>query len=232
MNPTLHYIFDPLCGWCYGAAPLVEAAQDVPGLRIALHAGGMLTGPNRRGINEAWRQYVLPHDRRIAQLSGQPFGEGYFEGLLRDHGAVMDSEPPITAVLAAQALGGRGLDMLHGLQRAHYVDGRRIAERAVLVGVAAETGLDAAAFDEAYERCGGEPTAQHIASSRRLLAAVGGQGFPTFALEGLPGQFTVLDMGSWLGRPQAWRQWLAELASPPKTASAATLQCGPDGCTV
>ncbi|MEG1327174.1 MAG: DsbA family protein, partial [Janthinobacterium sp.] len=28
--PTLHYIFDPLCGWCYGAAPLVEAARAVP----------------------------------------------------------------------------------------------------------------------------------------------------------------------------------------------------------
>lgn len=28
---TLHYIFDPLCGWCYGAAPLVKAAQSLPG---------------------------------------------------------------------------------------------------------------------------------------------------------------------------------------------------------
>jgi putative protein-disulfide isomerase len=27
---TLHYIFDPLCGWCYGAAPLVAAARTVP----------------------------------------------------------------------------------------------------------------------------------------------------------------------------------------------------------
>ena len=23
----LHYIYDPLCGWCYGAKPLVQAAQ-------------------------------------------------------------------------------------------------------------------------------------------------------------------------------------------------------------
>lgn len=23
-TPTLHYIHDPLCGWCYGAAPLVR----------------------------------------------------------------------------------------------------------------------------------------------------------------------------------------------------------------
>lgn len=25
-NAVLHYIYDPLCGWCYGAAPLVRAA--------------------------------------------------------------------------------------------------------------------------------------------------------------------------------------------------------------
>lgn len=42
---TLHYIFDPLCGWCYGAAPLVEAARTVPGLAVAFHGGGMLAGP-------------------------------------------------------------------------------------------------------------------------------------------------------------------------------------------
>ena len=24
---TLHYIYDPMCGWCYGAEPLIEAAR-------------------------------------------------------------------------------------------------------------------------------------------------------------------------------------------------------------
>ncbi|MCF3992670.1 DsbA family protein, partial [Pseudomonas aeruginosa] len=23
---TLHYLYDPLCGWCYGASPLLAAA--------------------------------------------------------------------------------------------------------------------------------------------------------------------------------------------------------------
>ncbi|MFT8171056.1 DsbA family protein, partial [Salmonella enterica subsp. enterica serovar Enteritidis] len=55
---TLHYIFDPLCGWCYGAAPLLKAAQNIAGLTISLHAGGMMTGPNRRQINREWRNYV------------------------------------------------------------------------------------------------------------------------------------------------------------------------------
>ncbi|MGE1526886.1 hypothetical protein [Pseudomonas putida] len=31
---TLHYFYDPFCGWCYAAAPMVSAAQDVPSLRF------------------------------------------------------------------------------------------------------------------------------------------------------------------------------------------------------
>ena len=37
MNPVLHYIYDPLCGWCYGAEPLVWAASKVDGLALSLH---------------------------------------------------------------------------------------------------------------------------------------------------------------------------------------------------
>jgi len=209
---TLHYIFDPLCGWCYAAAPLVDAARNVPGLQVAFHGGGMMTGANRRAITPQWREYVIPHDRRIAEMTGQPFGEGYFEGLLRDTSAVMDSEPPITAVLAAESLrSGGGLDMVHRLQRAHYVEGRRIADAQVLKAVAAELGFDTEAFAAAVERLAGEATAQHIAESRQLLQRAGGQGFPTFVLTRADGSASRIEIGPWLGRTEDWKARLAEL---------------------
>ena len=200
-NPTLHYIFDPLCGWCYGAAPLVEAARAVPGLTVALHGGGMMTGSNRRQITPEWRGYVLPHDRRIEQLSGQPFGDAYVNGLLNDTTAMMDSEPPITAILAADMLAGKGLDMLQRVQRAHYVDGMRIADLPVLLALAQELGMDGAAFQTEYARQAGVATQQHIDASRALLAQVGGQGFPTFVLDDGSGKLSVIDIGSFLGQP-------------------------------
>lgn len=209
---TLHYIFDPLCGWCYAAAPLVDAARNVPGLKVEFHGGGMMTGANRRAITPQWREYVMPHDRRIAEMTGQPFGEAYFEGLLRDNGAVMDSEPPITAILAAESLrSGGGLDMVHRLQRAHYVEGRRIADAQVLKAVAEELGFDAEAFAAAFERLAGEATAQHIAESRQLLQRAGGQGFPTFVLTRADGSASRIDIGPWLGRAEDWKARLAEL---------------------
>lgn len=81
-SATLHYIYDPLCGWCYAAAPLVEAASQL--VPIQLHGGGMMTGTRRQKITPAWRDYVRPQDRQIGRATGQHFGEAYLDGLLED----------------------------------------------------------------------------------------------------------------------------------------------------
>lgn len=213
---VLHYIHDPLCGWCYGAAPLVRAAREV--LTVQAHGGGMMAGANRQPVTQALRSYVLPHDQRIAALTGQPFGAAYFDGLLRDSGAVFDSEPPTTAVLAADAVAGRGLDLLARIQTAHYLEGRRIADAAVLADLAVALGLEHEAFTAAFERLQGAATQQHMADSRRLLARVGGRGFPTFVLE-QDGALEVLDTARWLGQPDAWK-------------AALDTACGPHGCAL
>lgn len=228
-TPTLHYIHDPLCGWCYGAAPLVRAARGM--VRVRAHGGGMMAGTARRAVTSELRQFVVSHDRRIAQASGQPFGPGYIEGLLRDPGAVLDSAPPITAMLAADELAGAGLDMLARLQQAHYVEGRRIAEFTVLEDLAAQLGLDVAVFRGAYDQLQGAATQAHIEQSRALLARIGGHGFPTFALE-RDGRFTIVDIGPYLGQPEAWCAWLAQQAGRADAAatSATPRVCGLDGC--
>ncbi|WP_085698032.1 DsbA family protein [Pseudomonas sp. B26(2017)] len=220
---ALHYIYDPLCGWCYGATPLVQAAQQV--LPVIAHAGGMMTGANRQSISPQLRNYVMPHDRRIAEYTGQPFGEAYFEGLLRDHSAVFDSTPPIAAVMAAEKIDGRGLEMLGRLQTAHYVEGRRIADQSVLVEYAVTQGYNAERFLYALQSV---DTEQHIKNSRALLAKLGGQGFPTFALE-QDGQFALVDIGPWLGKPEAFAQWLRESFTPARGTESLPV-CGLDGC--
>jgi len=230
-TPTLHYIHDPLCGWCYGAAPLVKAARAV--LPVQAHGGGMMAGPARRPVTAELRGFVLPHDRRIGQLTAQPFGAAYADGLLRDTAAVLDSEPPIAATLAADTFDGRGLDMLARLQTAHYVEGRRIAERAVLEQLAEEIGLDREAFAKALLVAEGEAVQQHIGSTRALMRRLHVQGFPSFALE-RDGTWDAVDIGPYFGKPAAFAEWLRrEVPDTATTApGAAAFQCGPDHCGV
>lgn len=230
---TLHYIFDPLCGWCYGAAPLIAAARTLPGLKLALHGGGMLAGAQRLRITEQWREYVRVHDARIARLTGQTFGAAYADGLLRDTSAVLDSAPPTTAILASEEIAERGLDMLHRLQRAHYVEGRRIADKAEILALAGELGLAGDAFAAAFERLSGAATAAHFSDSRSWLARLGAQGFPSFALERADGTLERIEASRFYGDVAAWTHYLAERAPGYEADPGEQGQsCGLDGCAI
>lgn len=228
---VIHYWYDPLCGWCYGAAPLLQVTGEIAGLRIALHGGGLFSGPQRQRLNGPLRQHILAHDQRIAALSGQPFGGAYRDGLLQDAEAWLDSDPPTAAVLAAEALAGQGLAMLHALQQAHYQQGRRIAELAVLSELAHDLGLAADAFRAELQRHSGPKLAEHLVASRRALAQLGGGGFPTLALE-CDGQLQMLDIGAYLGRPDAWREYLLRglAATQPATVRAFCALDGSGDC--
>jgi putative protein-disulfide isomerase len=202
----LHYVHDPLCGWCWAAAPLIQAARGL--LPVEAHGGGLFMGTSRRTMGADFRAYVLPHDSRIAELSGQPFGAAYRDVLLNDPTAWLDSEPPIAAMLAADRLAGRGLDLLARIQQAHYVEGRQVARPSVLRELAESLGLDGEAFGRELLACMGDATRAHAEASRALLARLGRRGYPTLALA-RDDQWQVIDVGPYLGRVQAWREWLA-----------------------
>src|SRR5512139_3377044 len=141
MNATLHYLYDPLCGWCYGAEPLAKAAEGVVGLELELHAGALWLEPTQ--LPEHMRRYIRQADARIAQISGQPFGDAYLNHLLLDPTLVLESRPVVAAVLAAHRLDPTNtLPMLRGIQHAHYEQGQHVVQEATLLDVARNVGLD------------------------------------------------------------------------------------------
>jgi putative protein-disulfide isomerase len=213
MNAVLHYIYDPLCGWCYGAEPLVLAASNVDGLALRLHAGGLWTQPTR--LPEQMRQYIKQADARVGQMSGQPYGEPYLNGLLFDPELVLESRPVIAAVLAAQTLDpDKALPMLRGIQHAHYERGLHVVREETLKSIAAEIGLDAAAFAAALKNV---PVDAHIAESQELMNNVGAQGFPTFVLE-IGNDWFAVPHGRFASAPAKFADWLdAQLRAQART---------------
>lgn len=202
---TLHYIHDPLCGWCYAAEGMVDVAVQA-GVPIVLHGGGLFASATH--LPAAKRDYIRQADARIGSMSGQEFGAAYLDGLLADPATLYDSRPPIAAILAAQSLlPGSGPAMLKALQHAHYRQGWRIVETEVLHDVAASIGLERAAFAQAWAACAGAVTEHHIAASRALMRQIGAQGFPTFALE-REGVHTLLRHEACYGKPQAFAEML------------------------
>jgi putative protein-disulfide isomerase len=203
MNAVLHYIYDPLCGWCYGAEPLALAASKVDGLELRLHAGALWPEPTQ--LPEGTRRYIQQADARIAQMSGQPFGAAYLSGLLLDPSMILDSRPVIAAVLAAQSLdSSKALQMLKGIQHGHYEQGRRVVEHDTLCDIAVEVGLDRDAFAAAL---GAVAVDAHIDDSRRLMGTVGAQGFPTFVLQ-IDGEWVGVPHQRFASAPTQFQDWL------------------------
>jgi putative protein-disulfide isomerase len=206
MSATLHYIHDPLCGWCYGAEPLVDAARRVTGLAIRLHGGGLWPEPTR--LPEETRLYIREADSRVASISGQPYGKPYLEGLILDPTLTLESEPTTAAVLAAESIDAqKGLEMLRGIQHAHYERGLKVVEPEVLLQIASEIGLDPAQFEVAL---GKVDAAAHITNTKRLMQQIGANGFPTFLLQ-IADQWFAVPNRQFASDSEGFESWLSEM---------------------
>ena len=197
-GPVLHYVHDPLCGWCYAAAPMVDAIREV-GIPLSLHGGGLWASPTELSPDKS--AYIRESDAGIASLSGQRFAEVYTDGLLDDPAAVFWSLPTVAAVQAAERVEPRvDLQMLHAIQVAHYLDGRRVVDPRVLADVAVGIRLDARSFERSFDL---DAAADHIASTRAFMRRLGLRGFPSFVLEAGSEPIGVPHEG-YYGRPAAF----------------------------
>lgn len=212
MNAKLHYIFDPLCGWCYAASPLLTALNERFGdeLELVFHPG--LLFAESREIEPSYREHIISADLRIAALAGVEFGAPYIQRVRTAPVLRYYSEPPAVAVMAAHALDPKmGLRMLESIQKSHYQDGEDVSDLLTLSKLALGLGLDADNFAQA------QLNVQQIlpsiaAEARNLMQTVGGNGFPTLVLE-RNGEYQKLDHNSAYGKPYVFSNSVARLIS-------------------
>lgn len=178
------YLYDPLCGWCYGASAAVGAVAAQPGVSVAALPTGLFSGTGARRMDAGLAGYAWSNDQRIARLTGAPFTETYRREVLGAVGGAFDSGPATLALTAvARTDPARELDALAAIQRARYVDGRDIADPAVLAGVLRALGLDgAAAALEAPDDGLLGARRRRVAQGQALMADLGVSGVPALAL--------------------------------------------------
>lgn len=101
--------------------------------------------------------------------------------------------------------------MLHSMQIAQFVDGHSMSDINNLTRIATKLSADNKTFLNAFSLFSGEKTNQHIIRSKQLLAVIGGNGFPTFAIEQQDGAFTKLEHGHYYGQTGLWIAYVKEI---------------------
>jgi putative protein-disulfide isomerase len=175
--PILWYFADPMCSWCWGFSPVIEALREHyrEQLKIALVLGGLRheTAP----MTAAQREEILHHWHAVHEQTGQPFR---FEGALPD-GFVYDTEPACRAVVTVGGIAPAHIfAMFKAIQSAFYAEGRDVTQPNVLDALAAGLGVDAAAFLGAFDS--DDARARTQAHFRQACQA-GVRGFPALILQ-------------------------------------------------
>jgi putative protein-disulfide isomerase len=144
MSRHFLYVADPMCSWCYGFQPVVEAlAGHFAGrLPVKILTGGLRAG-NTRAVRDQDKDFFRTAWSKVAAATGRPFNPAFFD---RD-GFVYDTEPACRAIVTARALdAGRALDLNGRVSRAFYADNRDITREETLCDIADEAGYDRHVF--------------------------------------------------------------------------------------
>ncbi|EME68956.1 hypothetical protein H261_15617 [Paramagnetospirillum caucaseum] len=180
----LAYLFDPLCGWCYGAAPNLARLRARSDVEMELVPTGLFTGSGARSMTRDFADYAWDNDRRIFRLTGQVFSAAYHDQVLGSIGRPFDSGPAILALMAVRRTEPqREFEALSTLQKARYEDGRDTTSLDGVRSILAAQGFKAAAAALDHQPGHIAELAQSaISRGRALMAGVGAQGVPTLLI--------------------------------------------------
>jgi putative protein-disulfide isomerase len=180
MRTIVTYLFDPLCGWCYGASPTIQRLALQEDIRQELAPTGLFAG-GARMLDAAFADYAWSNDLRIQKLTGQRFSEEYRAQVLGKQGSRFDSSAAALA-LTAVAMSAPELELatLGALQEARYVLGLNTSDLAVVTQLLREVGQGAAADLLAGDTKTLLAThAERIQNAQNLMREFGAQGVPT-----------------------------------------------------
>jgi putative protein-disulfide isomerase len=127
MKPRLLYIFDPLCGWCYGISGELSKIEThyKDQMEFDAFTGGMVLS-DRTGPIAEMQHYILPGIKRIEEMSDMQFGQKYKE-LVQEGSYFCDSEPACVAFQVIKTLKPEHtLNAAHDILNAHFKDGKNL----------------------------------------------------------------------------------------------------------
>jgi len=142
------YVYDALCGWCYGFSPVMSQfqAKYKDDLNFEVVSGGMITGDRIGPIGEV-ASYIGKAYKDVENATGVKFGDTFLLRTLAEGEAVFTSIPPAIALSVFKSLSPvNSIQFASALQKAIYFDGIEPENLDAYGQIASRFGLDREAF--------------------------------------------------------------------------------------
>ncbi|WP_062543224.1 DsbA family protein [Rufibacter tibetensis] len=181
-KPTLFYISDALCGWCYAMGPQIEKLHDAYADKFHLEvlSGGMILG-ERVGPIGNMASYIKQAMPRLNEITGVKMGEPYFKDVLDKGTYLSNSEPPAIVLSILKELHpSQQVKYAKGIQDLQFKEGKDFNQLETYLPLVQEAGLTEEQFrerfaDEKYRLMAQQEFAQ--------VQAWGIQGFPSMVAQ-------------------------------------------------
>ena len=187
-KPTLIYVGDPMCSWCYGFAPEIYKTKEHFGDRVdfELVMGG-LRPYNTETIADLG-DFLSHHWKDVEKRSGQPFNYG----ILKDASFIYDTEPACRAVVVARSMNPEiEFAFFKDVQTMFYLHNKNTNDVNTYLEIAKKYKLNPEAFLQKFES---EEYKQKVKLDFVRAQELKATGFPT-ALLIIDGKATVLTRG-------------------------------------
>lgn len=176
--PTLYYVHDPMCSWCYAFAPTWHRIESALPASLAVeYVLGGLAPDSDMPMPPEMQAHLQSTWRRIeAAVPGTVFNYDFWTRCTPRR----STYPACRAVLAARYFGQEHeRPMIGRIQAAYYREARNPSDTETLCALAAELGLDAEAF---RARLTGEACQALLEQQIRKARRLGVSGFPSLVL--------------------------------------------------
>jgi putative protein-disulfide isomerase len=148
MQHKIIYIYDALCGWCYGFSPVMQQLHQKYSDKIAFEvlSGGMIMGLRAGAIGEV-APYIQKAYPDVERATGVTFGTGFLKNILAPGTALFSSEMPgVALTVLRQHKPEMVLAFAHALQHALYAEGTELSVLDNYRALATRFGLSADDF--------------------------------------------------------------------------------------
>ncbi len=149
----IFYIYDALCGWCYGFSPVIKKIYEAyrQQFDFDILSGGMVMEERAGIVKPEMAEYIIQSIPRVENLSGIQFGKKHIAQLEQASLYQSSLKPAIAMCVFKKHLPAAAFSFAADMQSAYFYDGKNLEDDNTYVDLIAAYGVDAGRFLEQLE---------------------------------------------------------------------------------